>query len=250
MIRNGDEAPKDWPTEIRQIHDRGEFPILTEDELHKIKAFLEATGGRRRVSYEKQMEDQRTGKQERDQNGRRRLRQIVLFNEGKRSDGEERTKGMTVAKAKGPIDTKDVFLVHGHDDAARETVARFIEKLGFNAIILHEQPNRGRTIIEKFEAHSAVGFAVVLLTPDDVGGSAKTKDTQPRARQNVILELGFFCGALGRTRVCALHKGGVEIPSDFDGVVYVPLDDGGAWRLKLAREMKAAGLDVDMNKAL
>ena len=247
-MRSTDEAPEDWPTEIRQIHDRGEFTILTEDELNKVKAFLGATVERRRVSIEKQMEDQRTGKQERDQNARRRLRQIVLFNESKRSEGEERTKGMTVAKAKGLIDTKDVFLVHGHDDAARETVARFIEKLGFNAIILHEKPNRSRTIIEKFEAHSAVGFAVVLLTPDDVGRSAKTKKMQPRARQNVILELGFFCGVLGRSRVCALHKGGVEIPSDFGGVLWVPLDEGGAWRLELAREMKAAGLDVDTSK--
>jgi predicted nucleotide-binding protein len=140
-----------------------------------------------------------------------------------------------------------VFIVHGHDESLRESVARFLEKLGLKAIILHEQPNRGRTIIEKFEEHALTAFAVVLLTPDDVGG--KDKDTlRPRARQNVILELGFFCGAITRGRICAIHKGDVELPSDFSGIVYVPYDE--AWSVSLARELKAAGLPVDMNKCL
>jgi len=148
-----------------------------------------------------------------------------------------------------PTDPNGVFLVHGHDEGSRENVARYLEKLGLRPKILHEQPNRGKTIIEKLEVHSSVGFAVVLLTPDDIGGKDE-KTLRPRARQNVILELGFFCGALGRSRVCALFKGDVEIPSDFEGVVYVPLDDSGAWRLALAREIKAAGISVDLNKAV
>lgn len=142
-----------------------------------------------------------------------------------------------------------VFIVHGQDDGARESVARFIGQLGLKPIILHEQPNRGRTIIEKLEGHSSVGFAVVLLTPDDVGGRDK-ETLRPRARQNVILELGFFCGTLTRARVCALHKGDIELPSDFDGVVYIPFDTEDGWRLRLAREMKEAGLPVDLNKAV
>lgn len=144
-----------------------------------------------------------------------------------------------------------IFLVHGHDEGALHTVARFLEGLEQEVLILREQPNEGRTIIEKFEDYADVGFAIVLLTPDDRGGiaGAAYEDQQPRARQNVVLELGFFLGYLGRRRVCALHRAGVEIPSDYDGVLYLPLDEEGAWRLKLAKELKAAGLTVDMNKA-
>jgi predicted nucleotide-binding protein len=93
---------------------------------------------------------------------------------------------------------------------------------------------------------------VILLTGDDRGGmwKASYEEQKPRARQNVILELGFFLGKLGRERVCALYQPGVEIPSDYSGVLFVSLDAGGAWRLALARELKAAGLDIDMNKAV
>lgn len=141
---------------------------------------------------------------------------------------------------------RKVFIVHGHDDAAREAVARYLEKLGFEAIILHEQASQGRTVIEKIEAHSEVGFAVVLLTPDDFGG-AKGEQPSERARQNVLLELGFFVGKLGRPRVCALKRGDIEVPSDFGGVVYVPFDNGGGWREALGRELEAAGFDIDWN---
>lgn len=146
---------------------------------------------------------------------------------------------------------KRVFIVHGRDEAAKAAVARFIAQLGLDPVILHEQPNASRTIIEKLEQHLDVDFAVVLLTPDDVGAiSTDPINTRPRARQNVVLELGLFLGALGRTCVCALHKGDLELPSDFDGVVYVPLDDADGWKMKLAREMKQAGLDVDLNRAM
>ncbi|MEN6517899.1 MAG: nucleotide-binding protein [Methanospirillum sp.] len=147
----------------------------------------------------------------------------------------------------GPI----VFLVHGHDNGMKETVARFLEKLNLKVMILHERPSEGRTIIEKLEAQSkGVGFAVVLLTQDDVGRAAEEVEIQPRARQNVILELGFFIGKIGRSRVAALYSAGVELPSDYDGVLYTPMDDRDGWRLRLAREIKAAGLSVDLNDAL
>ncbi len=142
-----------------------------------------------------------------------------------------------------------VFLVHGHDERFLHETARFLEKLKQDFVILREQPNEGRTIIEKFENHADVGFAVVLLTSDDRGGTTDDayESQKPRARQNVILELGYFLGRIGRKRVCALYAEGVEIPSDYDGVIYVPLDDSGAWKLSLAKEIKAAGLPVDMN---
>lgn len=144
----------------------------------------------------------------------------------------------------------EVFIVHGHDDEAKETVARFVENFGIEATILHEQANRGQTIPEKFEEHaSEAGFAIILLTPDDVGASKdKIKNLKPRARQNVVLELGYFWGRLGRGRVCVLHKGGVELPSDMQGLLYVPMNSPDEWQLPLAREMKQAGLPIDLNK--
>ena len=145
-----------------------------------------------------------------------------------------------------------VFLVHGHDERAIHETARFLEKLDVEVVILREQPNSGRTIIEKFVDYSDVTFAVVLLTGDDRGGvvTASFDAHRLRARQNVILELGFFLGRLGRMRVCALYQEGVEIPSDYSGVIFTAVDAAGAWRLALAKELKAAGLPIDMNKAL
>jgi len=144
---------------------------------------------------------------------------------------------------------RKVFVVHGHDEGAREAVARFLEKIGFEAIILHEKANQGRTVIEKVEAHSGVGFAVVLLTPDDEG-CLKGGIPQPRARQNVLLELGYFIGRLGRNHVCALKRGDVEIPSDFGGVISEPFDTSGGWKQALARELEAAGFDIDWNHVM
>jgi predicted nucleotide-binding protein len=145
--------------------------------------------------------------------------------------------------------SRRVFVVHGHDDGAREAVARFLEKIGFEAIILHEQANQGRTVIEKIEAHGNVHFAVVLLTPDDTG-CAKDGEPEPRARQNVLLELGYFIGRLGRDRVCALKRGTLEIPSDFAGVVWETMDSAGGWKSALGRELQAAGHDVDWNMVM
>ena len=142
--------------------------------------------------------------------------------------------------------SKKVFIVHGHDEGARESVARYLERIGFEPIILHEQANRGRTVIEKVEAHGDVGFAIVLLTPDDEG-SVKGGKTEPRARQNVLLELGYFIGRLGRDHVCALKRGELEIPSDFAGVVWETMDNGGGWKQALARELRAAGHPIDWN---
>ena len=117
-------------------------------------------------------------------------------------------------------------------------------------MVLHEQPNEGRTIIEKFEDFTHVGFAVVLLTPDDTGRlQDDVGDFKPRARQNVIFEFGYFIGKLGRGRVCALVKGDVERPSDYDGVLYIPLDDSGGWEMRLIQELKSAGYDIDANRA-
>lgn len=142
-----------------------------------------------------------------------------------------------------------IFIVHGHDEAALQGLARFLERLGLEVIVLREQPDQGRTIIEKFEqSASDVGFAVVMLTPDDVGSSVNMTDQDARARQNVIFELGFFAGKLGRGRVCLLRKGDVEIPSDLFGVIYTEMDSAEGWHSKLVRELKAANLQFDANR--
>jgi predicted nucleotide-binding protein len=113
-------------------------------------------------------------------------------------------------------------------------------------IILHEQASQGRTVIEKVEAHGEVAFAVILLTPDDEG-CVKGASPAPRARQNVLLELGYFIGRLGRQNVCAFKRGDLEIPSDFGGVVYETYDEGGGWKQALGRELQAAGFAIDWN---
>ena len=142
----------------------------------------------------------------------------------------------------------EVFVVHGRDEGAKDTVARFLERLGLQPIVLPERPSHGRTIIEKLEAHSNVGFAVVLLTPDDIGGPKdKPDEMKPRARQNVLLELGYFLGRIGRENVCALHKE-VEIPSDYMGVGYIPFDSAGGWRPKLIKEIVASGIPIEQGK--
>lgn len=143
-----------------------------------------------------------------------------------------------------------IFIVHGHDDGIKESVARFVEQLGFEPVILHERPNMGRTIITKFREESKdVAFAIVLMTPDDVGRAASASDMKHRARQNVVFELGFFIGALGPERVAAMVNGDIERPSDFDGVLYIPLGKAD-WRTKLGAEIKAAGFRFDWNKVL
>lgn len=150
-------------------------------------------------------------------------------------------------QASASLVSRDIFLVHGHNNELKETVARFLEKIKLIPIILHEQVNAGRTIIEKFEEHSKTGFAVILITNDDFGGKVGEESPQPRARQNVIFEHGYFLGKLGRSKVCALHMNGVELPSDLSGVLYIPLDDEGAWKFKLAKEIRESGIEVDMN---
>jgi len=178
------------------------------------------------------------------------LEGLVSRLEEKREDVEPGVPSGIPAIAPLP-GTRRIFVVHGREETAKESVARFLTKLDLEPIILHEQPNQGKTVIEKFEQSAEVDFAVILLTPDDMGQLADgSDDLKPRARQNVIFELGYFVGRLGRARVCALYRGGVEILSDYEGVLYLSMDDPQGWRLLLAREIKAAGIDVDLNRAI
>ena len=161
--------------------------------------------------------------------------------------------------------SRKIFIIHGHHEGTKKEVAYLISRLGFEPVILHEQSNKGRTIIEKFEAEAEdVSYAIAILTADDMGypiGPQGTPRPRFRPRQNVVFELGFFIGKLGRERVAVLYRNQgmvskkafdpnvrLEIPSDYQGVVYIEMDDAGKWQIKLAKEMKAAGLSVQLEK--
>lgn len=162
-------------------------------------------------------------------------------------DPEATTIDAADAKRAGTI-----FLVHGHDEGLKAQVQHLLERVtGAEVVVLHQQADAGRTIIEKFVAHAQQSmFAVIILTPDDEGRVVGAANWRPRARQNVVLEHGYFIGRLGRSRVVALHTGNLELPSDLSGVIYKPLDPGGAWKFELAKELRAAGIEIDMNKVV
>ena len=150
-----------------------------------------------------------------------------------------------------PALSNRIFIVHGRDEEMEQSVARMIEKLGLTPIILHERPNQGRTIIEKFSDYSEVSFSIVLLSPDDMGylRTNPPESAKPRARQNVIFELGFFLGRLGREKVLSLFRceKDFDLPSDYSGVLFIPYDSDGKWQFNVVRELKACGYKVDAN---
>ena len=147
--------------------------------------------------------------------------------------------------------TKDIFIVHGHDNETKQTVARLLEKLKLHPIILHEQPNKGMTIIEKLEkAGSTAGFAVILLTPDDTGKANREENFRPRARQNVIFEMGYFMKQIGRENIMLLLAPGVDKPGDLDGLIYTSLDAAGAWKYELVKELRSSGFQVSADDIL
>lgn len=137
-----------------------------------------------------------------------------------------------------------VFVVHGQNETARTAVVSFLESIGLVGIVLHDQPNMGRHLLTKFiQEAELVTFAVVLMTDDDLG-SLKGGKLAPRARQNVILELGYFLAHLGQAKVCALITPGLETPSDFDGIIYIRMDNEQRWQEELKRELLAARMPV------
>ena len=170
------------------------------------------------------------------------------LNEGQIASSKQDMPQLNAISQKGQKINK-VFIVHGHDGEMKHEVANVLLKLKLEPIILHEQPDEGKTIIEKFEKHSDVDFAVILLAPDDFAypKGASPSEGKYRARQNVIMELGYFIAKLGRNRVVALYKqnSNFEIPSDYLGVLYKPYI--GDWRYKLADEMKEIDPGIDKN---
>jgi len=147
-----------------------------------------------------------------------------------------------------------VFIVHGHDHMLKVELENFLKEIGLEPIVLHRQADQGKTIIEKFEHYSDVGYAFILLTPDEISYLASEEEKEDsarmkekRARPNVIFEFGFFVAKLGRKRVCCLHKGDVSLPSDLGGLVYKKVDDDiEGIAFSIIKELKAAGYEINI----
>lgn len=158
----------------------------------------------------------------------------------------------TVTVTSSALKSRRVFVVHGHDEDALTRVRLFLRDVDLEPIVLQAEPSGGRTIIEKIEDYikaENIAFAIVLLTPDDVGyPKDEPNKARGRARQNVILELGYCMGQLGRSHVCALVKGDIERPSDYDGVMYVKMNGNSDWKHQIAQEINAVGIAVDRGK--
>lgn len=165
------------------------------------------------------------------------------------------TKSGADVRARTVDEEFDVFIVHGHDDAMRLEIKRFLDDLELTSVVLQDAPDKGNTILEKLESYaSQAKHAIILLSPDDEGysrrdGQAKAK---ARARQNVVLELGLMIGKLGRSHVTVLHQGNVELPSDILGLIYVEYDarHKDAALLRLAKQLRHAGFKIDLNRVI
>lgn len=168
----------------------------------------------------------------------------TVFKHAKERTGQEEGQ-----KRIETVNSRNVFVVHGHDDGARESVESFLRSIGMTPIVLFEQHNKGKTIIEKIESFvDDVVYAIVLYTPCDEGKAKEDTQFMNRARQNVVFEHGYLMGRIGRERITALVKDKVETPGDMNGVVYVEMDDKNAWRFKIAKELNVLGVEVDFTK--
>jgi len=136
---------------------------------------------------------------------------------------------------------QQIFIVHGHDDLAKNDVRKYVEDIEKDPIILHMQASAGMTIIEKIDHYSNVGFAIVLYTECDVGAKRDSLVYERRARQNVVFEHGYLIGKIGRSRVVALVKGNVETPNDISGVVYIKMTGDGSWQDEINTELRNCG---------
>jgi predicted nucleotide-binding protein len=172
------------------------------------------------------------------------LQQAILYLKDYLNDVEEEK---TATNKKAVANKKEIFVVHGRNEGIKAEVSNFLRKVDIKPIILHEQVNKGKTVIEKFEEYSNVDFAIVLFTADDTGKFKEDEEYELRARQNVIFEAGYFIGKLGRKNTIILYEYELQIPSDLNGYIYIPLDPHKRWHLDLTKELNAAGFDIAIN---
>jgi predicted nucleotide-binding protein len=172
------------------------------------------------------------------------LEEQLLSNGEKRTSDSMPVKPTSSTRMSETVPSRKVFIVHGHDEAKKWELKNFLGSLGVEPVILHEQDDLGKTIIEKVEHYAdQCSFAFVLFTPDDPIPESDRIERAWRARQNVVMELGWFMARLGRDRVVILHKGEVEIPSDILGIVYLSFQkDVVEAGEKIRQRLKGAGL--------
>jgi len=223
----------------RKVEARNYLNICHSDFLEKVAPYLENIIEKLTFQNKPFILENEDNYSMNESNLTKKLEQLLNQNDSRTSSISKRKDSDSMNEKKG------VFIVHGHDNEMKETVARFLDKMGLKPIILHEQVNSGKTIIEKFEHYSDVSYAIVLYSPDD-----KIEDGKYRARQNVVFEHGFFIGKLGRDKVIGINKPNcnMELQSDLDGVLYISFDSD--WKVKLSKEMKEAGLNIDLNNLL
>lgn len=181
------------------------------------------------------------------------LKALDITLDALKTDDHGELKGRS-SKNVSPKLSNRIFVVHGHDTQLKVEVEQFLNEIGLEPIILHRQVDQGATIIEKFEKHSDVGFAIILLTPDEFSYTVdqeklaeSDRKKESRARPNVIFEFGYFVGKLGRSRVCCIHKGDVMVPSDLNGLLYKKIEESlEAQAYSITRELKAAGYNVKL----
>jgi predicted nucleotide-binding protein len=151
----------------------------------------------------------------------------------------------------GESNRPKVLMIHGRNEEKNFAVADFLKKLDLDLINSPDELDSGFNLIEQFEKNSSVDFAVILLTGDDiVYPKGKSKEPKPRPAQNVIFEFGFLIGRLKKNLICGLYEEGLDLPSEYERNIFIPYDKGGLWKLLLARAMKTAKIDVDMNNAI
>ncbi|MDR1220366.1 MAG: nucleotide-binding protein [Treponema sp.] len=172
------------------------------------------------------------------------LETAILYLKNYLSDSDVQTEQ---TQKQIPENNENVFIVHGRDEGVKAQVSNLVQKMKLKPIILHEHANKGQTVIEKFEKHADVKAALVLFTGDDIGKYKDDDKDEKRPRQNVIFEAGYFMGKLGRKNTIILAEEGLNIQSDLQGYIYIPLDEHRRWHFDLARELKAIGFDIDMN---
>lgn len=236
----GDDAPEwlAWKTRTRNLVNE-----VNSDTSPAVRLANEAAGVLTRGNYKDQFERAK----------KTFLKALQMTLEAVMEDSFGELRSTTSKAASAKLSNK-VFIVHGHDHGLKTDVERFVHQIGLEPIVLHRQPNKGLTIIEKFEEHSDVGYAFILLTPDEVAYtidqeaiSDEARVKERRARPNVIFEFGYFVGKLGRDRVCCIYKEGVELPSDLAGLIYKQVSDTiETQAFSIIRELKAAGFNIQL----
>ncbi len=177
-------------------------------------------------------------------------RELIGYIDNMKLDYGLSNSNSSTKSPKNNLNFKDIFIVHGHDREMLLDAEKLINNLDLNPKILQDEADKGRTVIEKFEDHSDVDFAIILLSPEDKFYTDLEDPTKivTRSRQNVILELGYFFSKLGRDHIIVLHREdkSFEFPSDIFGLIYQPYSRG--WENDVVDELQSFGFDIDKNK--